>query len=130
MPIQFSPLMIVSATFMGGVSAYLAYKRKKNPYLWFIVGFLFGLLGIFAIFFATSRKKPAPVVPKPEPVLTIQGPTDKFWFYLDPDNRQNGPMSRDSLTTAWKEGKLNLSTYVWHEEMPDWKPLKETLKSE
>lgn len=129
MYIPISPLMVVSAVVIGGVSAYLAYKRGRNPYAWFAIGFFFGIFGIFAIFFASGKKKPIPI-PKLEPVLTIQGPTDKFWYYLDPLNQQQGPMSRDAITIAWKEGKVDLSTFVWHEEMTDWKPLKDTLKAE
>ena len=43
--------------------------------------------------------------------------------------QQQGPMSHDALTAAWREGKLNLSTYVWNEELPEWKPLEEFVKS-
>lgn len=130
MNLSMSPLMILSALGMGTVSAYLAYKRGKNPYTWFAVGFFFGLIGVFALFFASGQKKTTPLPTAAEPIYTIQGPADKFWYYLDPTHQQQGPMSRDSLTTAWKEGKLTLSTYVWHEELPDWKPLKETVKLE
>ena len=34
----------------------------------------------------------------------------------------------DALTKAFKEGIVNPATYVWHEEMPEWKPLKDTLR--
>jgi hypothetical protein len=129
MHIPISPLMIVSALAMGSISAYLASKKGKNPYTWFAVGFLFGIFGIFAIFFVGGKKKPI-AAPPPVPVLTIHGPTDKFWYYLDPAHKQQGPMSRDALTTAWRTGTVHLETYVWHEEMTDWKPLKETLKAE
>lgn len=129
MHIPISPLMLVSAFLMGGISAYLAYKRGKNPYLWFVLGFLFGIFGIFAIFFTSAPKKTLEQMP-PQPILKIDGPSDKFWYYLDPAHQSQGPMSRDALTAAWKTGKINLSTYVWHEEMTEWKPLKETLKSE
>lgn len=131
MHIPISPLMIVSALAIGVLSAYLARKRGRNPYAWFSIGFLFGIFGIFAIFFASAKKKPSPIsTTKSEPVFTIQGPIDKFWYYLDPTHQQQGPMSRDALSAAWKEGKVGLSTFVWHEEMTDWKPLKETLKAE
>lgn len=123
-----NPLMIAIAPIIGAFSAYLAYRRGRNPYLWFIVGFLFGVFGIFAIFFATGPKKAK--IPPLEPIYTIQGPTDKFWYYLDPTHQQQGPMSREALANAWKEGKIDLSTYVWHEELPEWKPLKETVKQE
>ena len=131
MHIPITPLMFVSATVMGSISAFLAYKRKRNPYLWFALGFFFGIFGIFAIFFFGPKKKPAPLDLSPlEPPLSISGPTDKFWYYLDPAHEQQGPMSHDALTKAFKEGVIGPATYVWHEEMPEWKPLKETLVSE
>ncbi len=126
MHIPINPLMLVVAAIMGTISAYLAYKRERNPYLWFVLGFVFGIMGIFAIFFFPKKKMPeAPI--RQEPILSIHGPTDKFWYYLDLSHESQGPMSHDALTKAWKEGKVNPSTYVWHEEMPDWKPLKEVL---
>ncbi len=129
MHIPISPLMIVSAVIIGSISAYLAHKRGRNPYLWFILGFLFGIFGIFAIFF-TSPKKKEPLPQKKVPVYSIHGPKDKFWYYLDSSHQQQGPMSHDALTIAWKNGKIDPSTYVWHEEMTDWKPLKETIQAE
>lgn len=129
MYIPFNPLMLVSAAAFGSISSYLAYKRGRNPFTWFAIGFLFGIFGIFVIFFAAAKKAPAPPQ-KREPVFAIQGPADKFWYYLDPQNNSQGPMSLEGLKAAWKEGKVGLSTYVWHEEMSDWKPLKETLKAE
>ncbi len=131
MPINFSPLMLISAFLMGSVSAYVAYKRGKNPYLWFALGILFGIFGIFAIFFAPGPRKRAkePVAAK-EPVFVIDGPTDKFWYYLNPSHERQGPMSKEALTAAWKSGTIQPSTFVWHEDLTDWKPLKETLKLE
>ena len=126
MDMHVSPLMIISALVMGSISAYLAHKNKKNPYKWFSIGFLFGIFGIFAIFFASARKKTARRASS-KPILNIQGPTDKFWYYIDPSKQQQGPMSKDALTLAWKEGKVGLSTYVWHEEMTEWTPLKKTM---
>ncbi len=125
----FSPVMLLTAAVMGTLSAYLAKKRGKNPYLWFALGFFFGIFGIFALFFTSGAKKIPTQMPK-QPVLRIEGPSDKFWYYLDPTHNQQGPMSRDALTEAWKSGKIDLSTFVWHEELPEWKPLKDTLKTE
>ncbi len=129
MQIPFNPFMLVTAAIMGAISAFLAVKRGKNPYLWFALGFLFGIFGIFAIFFFTSPKKTAQTASK-QPVFRIDGPKDKFWYYLDPAQNSQGPMSLDALTATWKAGKISPSTLVWHEDLPDWKPLKETLKAE
>ncbi len=121
--------MFLVAGVMGLVSAYLASKRGKNPLLWFALGFFFGIFGIFAILFASGPKKAPPPSPR-EPVLRIDGPVDKLWYYLDPEHKQQGPMSHDALSAAWKTGKVTASTYVWHENMSEWTPLKETLKPE
>ena len=127
--VPITPFMWISALGIGLLSAYLAGKRGRSPYMWFAIGFLFGIFGIFAIFFATGKKqKKAPL--KQEPIYRIQGPSNKFWYFLDPTHVQQGPMSRDGIAAAWKEGKIDLSTYVWHEELPDWKPFKETLVME
>lgn len=131
MHIPINPLIFVSAAVMGSISAFLAYKRERNPYLWFALGFIFGIFGIFAIFFFGLKKKEVSMNLKPlQPVFSIHGPRDKFWYYLDPTHEQKGPMSHDALTKAFREGKVGLSTYVWHEEMPEWKQLKETVRPE
>lgn len=123
-----NPLMLLSSFIVACFSAYFAYKKGKNPYLWFFIGLLFGVFGIFAFFFA-SNKKPIPKVQKQEPIFVIQGPKDKFWYYLDADQKQQGPISHAALTTAWKQGKVSHSTYIWHEELSEWQELKNLLTS-
>src|SRR5690554_4643113 len=120
---QVSPLMIAIAGLIGLISAIFAYRTDRNPYLWFCIGFFFGIFGVFAIFFASKKATPK----QPAPSFTIGGPTDKFCYYLDPTSQQIGPMSYDALSKTWKEGKIDLSTYIWHEELKEWTPLKETL---
>jgi len=133
MQFPITPLTILFAALTGFLGAYLAKRRGRNPYLWFFMGSFFGILGAFAIFFAPSKKKPVrqPVEAAAAPELppSIQGPSDKFWYYLDPSHQQVGPMSHDALTAAWSQGKISLTTYVWHEELPDWKPLQELITS-
>ncbi len=112
---------------VGSLSAYLAHRQGKNPYKWFLIGFLFGTLGIIAIFLAPKSKRTKKLpVPKPEP--RIVGPRDKFWYYLDADHQQMGPVSFVALNRDWKEGKLPSATFVWHEELPNWKPLHELIQ--
>lgn len=131
--LPFTTATLVCGFLMGVLSAYLAHRRGKNLYLWFSLGFLFGIFGILAIFFAPNPKKKesssvAPVIQEPAPAPSIQGPKDKFWYYLDPTHVQQGPVSFDALTTAWREGKITVSTYVWNEDLTDWKVLAELVK--
>jgi GYF domain 2 len=131
MDIPFTQLSVIIAWATGSLCAYLAYRRGRNLHIWFCIGFLFGILGLLAMFFTPTRKKlsrrtklkssQTPDRARP------QGPKDKFWYYLEPDHKQAGPMSLEALTTLWQQGKISLTTYVWHEELPEWKPLQELL---
>ncbi|MBM3183849.1 MAG: DUF4339 domain-containing protein [Chlamydiae bacterium] len=132
MTLPFSPLTLIIAFFTGLLGLYFARKRGRNPYAWFFIGFFFGVLGVMVIFFAPNPKKKSASVaetPKEVPLPTIQGPSDKFWYYLDPTHQQIGPMSFEALKTAWQDGKVSLTTYVWHEELPEWKLLKDCVTS-
>jgi hypothetical protein len=73
----------------------------------------------------SKSRKPAS---QPIKYYFIDGPNQKLWYYLDPSQNQLGPMSHHALTNAWKEGKVTPATYVWHEELPEWKPLQEFIK--
>lgn len=123
-----------SGCLFGAISAYMAHRRERNPYAWFFIGFFFGIFGVLGIFFAPAKKKQpslATLEAAAESALpTIQGSKDKFWYYLDPSNQQQGPMSYSALNSAWKEGKVNLSTFVWNEDFADWKILKDLLHTE
>lgn len=110
----------------GSLAAYFAYRRRKNPLVWFVIGFLFGCLGIVALFIGPFVKKTQERPKKPEPVL--EGPTDCFWYYLDELQQQRGPMSFDALKQAWKRGEVLSATYVWHEHLTEWLPLQEFIR--
>src|SRR5690606_7019087 len=115
---QSSPYaFILAGLFAGVVSAFFAYRTERNPYLWFVLGFVFGIFGVFAFFFASRKEKPQQ---QKIPVFAIRGPKDKFWYYLDHTNQQQGPMSHDALSRIWKQGKIHFSTYVWHEDLKEW----------
>ena len=93
LPNMTTTLLFSAAT--GILSAYLAYRRGRNPYIWFFIGGFFGLLGTIFLFFAPRSKKAEeaskPLTPpKSEPYLF--GPAEKFWYYLDNGQAQIGPI--------------------------------------
>lgn len=128
--------LLMGAVFSGTISAYLFYRVKKRPLHGFLIGFLFGVYGLAWILITSwpslkkrggGRRIPQqlrPAFPLPQE-KTLQGPSDKFWYYLNEAHEQQGPMSLTALSGAWKEGKVSLSTYVWHEDLPEWKKLGE-----
>ena len=40
------PMLLVSSTALGSIAAFIAMRRNRNPYAWFLIGFVFGLLGV------------------------------------------------------------------------------------
>jgi len=123
------PTALTAGAITGLITAYIARRRNRNPISWFTVGFLFGLLGLLFFFILPQKKKPAPkivIAPKPQPY--VFGPRDKYWYFLDKNHSQVGPMSYIALSNHWKQGKIKEDTFVWHEELTDWKPLQELLR--
>ncbi len=111
----------------GATSAYMARTRGKNPYLWFFLGMFFGVFGILALYLTSrSKKKKEPttidITPQFYPIHK-----DNLWYYLDPANLQNGPMSFDALVGAFKAGKVSDKTYVWNETLENWKPFSDLM---
>ncbi len=122
------PILLLASGAIGLLSSYLATKRGKNPIFWFMIGFFFGLLGVFAIFFSPNPKR-QPALAEAAPTPYIQGPSDKFWYYLDNAHQQTGPISYNALNSAWQQGTIAPTNLVWHEELPEWKPLKELIQT-
>lgn len=101
--------------------------------IWFVTGGIFGILGLLALFILPSRKKtrvlekPTVVLP---PTFTLLSPlhADKFWYFLDKEKQQYGPMSFNALSKAKIEGTIGEQTYVWNEEMDNWKRFKDVIQ--
>ncbi len=120
-----SPSFIILSSIYGIISGYLAYRRKKNPYFWFLIGFFFGLIGI--AFFLIPQKKDNRKSAQRRQVMILQGPIDKMWFYLDSSMQQVGPISYNALLSAFKEGKITKNSYTWHENLSEWKKLEDFM---
>ncbi|NGX38739.1 MAG: hypothetical protein KR126chlam1_00049 [Chlamydiae bacterium] len=124
----------LSSLAFGAISGYMAHQKGKNPYLWFFLGVLFGIFGLLFLLFGDRAMRPRQKSKKDETVIDITPTFDPehkkfFWYYLGPQNTQNGPMSFDALTKAWTEGKVTKSTYVWNESLDNWKPFDEFIQT-
>jgi len=130
----YSPYQIWISVAVGAISAFMAWKRGKNPYLWFLLGAFLGIFGLIFLIYSkprkghqkNSRKDPNTIDVTPRLQSVHQ---DKFWYYLDPANQQEGPMSFDALSRALSEGKINPKTYIWNDGLENWKPLSDFLKT-
>ena len=106
---------------LGIICARMARKRGKNPYLFFSIGLLFGILGIAFLYFFGQHKK----------VETVLQPTRitptsfSLWYYINQENKTCGPVSFTVLEDELRIGVLNPSTYVWSEEFDHWKQIKD-----
>ncbi len=113
-------IAILLPLIVGAFTARYAPKKGRDPFLWFFLGTLLGLLGLLILYLLPSKlpKKQvsASTLPPPQPMIP-----QKFWYYLDEKNEQKGPISTSKLQEELKEGNLPNTTFVWNEEMEDWK---------
>jgi len=133
----------ISSLLLGATAVYYAKKRGKNPYLWFMLGFFFGLTGLlFLLFFPRLKKSlrkkktdhPAFTQPQtqiqPSPSLFLSPyPLNTIWYYLDSEMKQQGPVSLKKLEEMKRGGLVHSKTYVWNESLSQWKKWDEIFPS-
>ncbi len=117
--------IIIIWILFGVISAYIANKKEKNIYRWFLYGALFGFAAIALILFLKPPKKPNPSLAS---TLSNMKPTktdNYFWYYLDKNNIQKGPVSHTKIKEFVKNGTLLASNLVWNETMDSWKKISD-----
>ncbi len=122
-------LTFIVSIFMGFYASHVAKKKNKSQDFWFWIGFIFGIFGVlYLIFFVKKEeKKQSPKTIKKPFLLNLQrNDTNILWYYVE-NNDQNGPISLYALSEKFQKGKVKPSTYVWNEEMNDWKKIEELL---
>lgn len=123
---------------IGAICSRTAKQRGRSPSLWFFLGILLGVIGLIILYILPPKKivlATAPSSPPLSPPLIEDTPslartesapeTTILWYYLDEGNKQFGPMSFHALQTAWDEDQITSTTYVWNEQMENWKTLGE-----
>jgi hypothetical protein len=114
---------------IGVISSFFANRNGRNPYLWFTLGVLFGIWSFIILFFLgyQERRKASKTFPTLTSSSKISIIKDsKFWYYLNNDKKEIGPMSSSMLQNLYQSGKVTNSTYIWNEDFKDWKYLKDT----
>lgn len=131
--------MILSITLwvlIGIATAYVAFKRGRDPFAWFAIGILFGLLGLLLLMIL------APVTPETEeeknanPLQSIPVDSPEVialqhyhlineWFCVDKARQQQGPMRFDVLKDLWGDNGIDAASFVWCEGMAEWKRISD-----
>jgi len=123
------------------ISSFVAHKRSRNPYIWFCAGLFFSFLALMALLIlppvdggkeddlelTEDLKEIQELETVEEPEEELPSSVDnRLWYYLDENGKQVGPMTLQALINEWIDKKVKENTFVWNEEMSDWKPLRET----
>ena len=134
-------LVLLLLTLTAFLTAKLAEERGRNPYIWFWVGLLFGILGLAALFlfeiFDPKTKTPEVQHEKngiesddsTQMIISSSESSEKIdplelgvWYFVDKTGSQRGPVDFTDLFIAWEDGLLAPEQLVWHESFTDWKP--------
>ncbi|QZA59106.1 DUF4339 domain-containing protein [Candidatus Rhabdochlamydia porcellionis] len=122
-------LYITISLFWGWITARFAQKKGLNPKKWYIAGVLFCALAFIAVLFRRKKnlKIPDPVhKPALIPIHPLQ--RENLWYYLDETGQQFGPINFQALANAWEDEKIKEESYVWNEDLGDWKKFKEIIQ--
>jgi hypothetical protein len=140
-------LTLFMGTILGLLSAHIAMRKERSPLVWFLIGFFFGIIGLFVLFLVRpigfgsdlSAEDPSatsnaagdivPVAAEDNTILTLPDVLDTAdWYYLDKDWLQQGPISLKQLQVLWMEGQVEGATQVWHPSLPAWQSIESLPK--
>lgn len=120
-------LSIILGLIIGGWTSYLAKFRGRDPRIWFLLGFCFGLLGLVALLvmpdLSKNQEGEEELEITVEPI--IPDAVEKQWFYLDADEQQKGPVDYEFLKLLFEDKKISSTSFVWSEGMEEWKTIEE-----
>jgi hypothetical protein len=121
-------IIVIGWIFFGIVCSKIASIKNRNARYWFILGLFFGLVGLIIIYFLNPLKKKNIYSPNVINQISVSKslPNDNnYWYYLDNNKNQIGPVSVKKIFDNYFEGKISDTTYVWNDTMKDWSLLKD-----
>ena len=127
-------LVILVSLFFAFICAFFARKSNRNPFVWFLSGFFFGIFSLLTLSLLnyakknlSHKKRSNHLTGKPSNKTNNKPPvppafsTHYLWYYLNPEDKAIGPMSSKRLFEEYKKGLIGTETYLWHDEMENWK---------
>ncbi|MCK4934208.1 MAG: DUF4339 domain-containing protein [Simkaniaceae bacterium] len=138
-------VLFLSWIILGVLCLRIARKKNRHPVGWFFIGFSLGIFGVILLLILPRKKKkvlspniagiPTQTANKSMEEVThssyslnppINDPEmSKYWYYLDKDSTEQGPISFDALNRQYQTQDLPATTYVWSEDMDNWKKINE-----
>lgn len=124
-------VVILSWLVFGGAASYFASQRGRDPFAWFMIGMLLGILGLLLLFLLPPLEEAKDEVVTEESVEeavpVASEPADRLsvWYYLDKNRAQVGPVPFNTLKRAWDDKLITGDTLVWREGMGAWKKVAE-----
>ncbi len=122
----FCSLLILA--FLSYSAYYKAAQKGRNPWAWATLVLFFGLIGYVVLFFLRSKIQPVIVETENLPMIPeelVQTLNTENWYFLDPKNQPVGPLNFENLKTAFEDGTLKKTSFVWNEDYTDWKKIEE-----
>jgi hypothetical protein len=127
-------ISLILLVLLGSFCFFIARRRQRNPYIWFFIGFFFGLIGLAFLLILPKPKQNATIEqPIPLKVKKLSTPSPSLispykemrWHYLDEEHKTIGPLYFSEILQAWIDGKISIKSYVWQEKMDEWKKIEE-----
>lgn len=130
------------------IAAYCAHRQKRNPFIWFFLGYFFQIFALIALaILPLIRKKIRQALLKKHglspasqedatttlevvPSFSLQTTPEamqKLWYFLDGERKTVGPMSFQAFYETWKKGTILSDTLVWNETFPEWKSFSDVF---
>lgn len=126
---------------LGFIGYYIAIKKNKSPIIWFIVGFLFGFIGIIILLILSDkvdnsndlsyenkyspRNKQNKEYIEEATVQQEETQPSNFWFFLNENKQITGPVSLDIIYKNIIKKEYPEKTWIWKKGMKNWQRLEE-----
>lgn len=122
--------IVLTWILFGIICSKIASKKNRNQISWFFLGLFLGLIALLIICFLKPIRVNEPILNENQPFAINYPPILKsdnnYWYYLDTNKKQIGPMSIKKIIDTFFEGIITHDTFVWNDTMCDWIKLKET----
>jgi hypothetical protein len=121
---------------IGATCYYTAKKKERNPFIWFFIGFFFGLMGLLLLVLLPKARKAQVTkqnqfsqqeqnIANTADVAILSPYKEMQWYYLNDNHEPKGPLYFSEMLDAWIKGVISVKSYVWQDQMNVWQQIHE-----